>query len=187
MSDFSSSVVCKELIIAFESMLKVKGLIPRQSKMLEGWTNPNPQYVDYILNSPYTELGEIESRAGVGNAGVEIVNSFLIEKGMTNALIQGPVDEDSLVAGVLFHILNKWICPGFMFHTNIAEPIEWKTQGVDFQSDSKKRAYAKLQGAVYQSEDQSLFAVGILKSEDQVIFETHSVGLSQIDREIYGS
>jgi hypothetical protein len=171
MSQFASKVVCRKLLEVFCPF--------------ENWTGDDSQ-VKYLSLMPDVSLPELESEIGSGNAGLEKVNRFLVNKGMTDCLLPGPISEQDVAAAVYLLILSMWQAPG----DRVYRSVNWATPGttVNKTIDNQKVAYAQNPGLVKQDTlTGKFFGIIHLENRDYVIFEDiSSTSMSPVQIENVG-
>jgi hypothetical protein len=117
------------------------------------WVVNNRQQ-QLLLRVSDVKMAEMESIGQFG--GVDRVNQFLIDRGMTNALLQ-PIPEDGISAAIYLKILSKWVEKG--------ESLEMYTAA------NKLIDGVKLKSQVYKDNFGKFFATVFLENGDFIILE----------------
>ena len=99
MSKFTSYVLTKQLL----------GVIAKEAKESIVWSG-NDEQNEFLRREEQLTIHELESESQTG--GVDKVNKFLTERGMTDALLPETTQPDAIAAAIYLLILSKWKVQG---------------------------------------------------------------------------
>ncbi|MGL4757966.1 MAG: hypothetical protein ACRCXZ_01410, partial [Patescibacteria group bacterium] len=142
------------------------------------WDSSNETQKLYLNILTDVELHELETASGLGSEGLKVVNNFMIEKGMFDCVLPGPVNPDSIVAGVYLKILSQWLVEGYKLYKNLEitkNPTAFTKTGESVLLENQPYAFAQIEGQIQEDYlTRQKYATASLNNSDIVIFESIS-------------